>query len=241
MKKYDVTLTLSKKQIPVYADSYEKAMEQVGDMLAGLMLMDFKEEEVESILVNGPDTPNALYESDTNRQTGKQRIKSCHVSPDMDKLCETLENLCLGSGYEEDEIEEEPNNISSIEDFEPLLHWNFEPVCALEVEGSSDCFPSYRRNRLFGKNGYLLDYSLGSGVSALSTVTESCELWLLEDMTLAVTFCCTMLVEGKDGYSESATFRYPVSGSYPELSGDFNALDFLLSIEDQICSALHLD
>lgn len=60
-------------------------------------------------------------------------------------------------------------------------------------------------------------------------------------MSLAVTFCCTMTVEGNDNYSESATFRIPVSGSYPKLSGDFNAVDFLLSIEDKICDALHLD
>ena len=241
MKKYDVTLTLSKKQIPVYADSYEEAMAQVGDMLAGLALMNFKEEEVESILVNGPDTPNAFPASSTNQRTDKQKIKSRHVSSDMDKLCETLESLCLDSGYEEEEIEEELDNISSIEDFEPLLHWNFEPVCGLEVEGSEDIFPHHRRNRLFGKNGYLLDDSLGSGVSAMSSVTESYELWLLEDMTLAVTFCCTMMVEGENGYFASVTFRYPVSGSYPKLSGDFDAVDFLYSIEDRICDALGLD
>ena len=240
MRKYDVTLTLSKKQIPVYADSYEEAMAQVGDMLAGLALMDFKEEDVENIVVNSPDAPKALPECGADRQTGKQK-KYSHVSLDMDKLCETLENLCLGCGYEEEDIEEELDNISSMEDFDPLLHWKFEPVCALQLEGSDDCFPNRRRNRLFGKNGYLLDDSLGSGISAWSTVTESYELWLLEDMSLAVTFCCTMTVKGDDNYSESATFRYPVSGSYPELSGDFNALDFLLSIEEQIYEALHLD
>ena len=38
MQKYDVTLTLSKKHIPIYADSYEKAMAQIGDMVAGLVL-----------------------------------------------------------------------------------------------------------------------------------------------------------------------------------------------------------
>lgn len=241
MKKYDVTLTLSKKQIPVYADSYEEAMARVGELLAGFALMDFKEEEVESILVNGPDTPNAVSESGMNQRTGKQKIPSCHVSPDMDKLCETLENLCFDGGYEEEEIEEELDNISSMEDFEPLLHWKFEPVCGLELEGSEDIFPHHRRNRLFGKNGYLLDTSFDNGISAMSTVTESYELWLLEDMTLAVAFCCTMEVEGNDGYFESATFRFPVSGSYPELSGDFDAVDFLLSIEDKICDALGLE
>ena len=240
MRKYDVTLTLSKKQIPVYAASYEEAMAQVGGLLAGLALMEFKEGDVENIVVSSPDTPKALPECGADRQTGKQR-KYSHVSPDMDKLRETLEKLCLDNGYEYEEIEEELDNISSMEDFDPLLHWDFEPVCGLEVEGSEDIFPDRRRNRLFGKNGYLLDDSLGNGISALSTVTESYELWLLEDMTLAVTFCCKMTVEGEDGYFESAAFRFPVSGSYPELSGDFNAPDFLLSIEDRICEALGLD
>ena len=168
-------------------------------------------------------------------------MKYSHLSPDMDKLCETLESLCLENGYEYEEIEEEMDNISSFEEFEPLLHWEFEPVCALELEGSDCIFPDRRRSRLFGKNGYLLDTSLDSGIAALSTITQSYELWLLEDMSLAVTFCCTMTVEGNDNYSESATFRIPVSGSYPKLSGDFNAVDFLLSIEDKICDALHLD
>lgn len=57
MQKYDVTLTLSKKHIPIYADSYEKAMAQIGDMVAGLVLMDFKEEEIERITVNAARSP----------------------------------------------------------------------------------------------------------------------------------------------------------------------------------------
>lgn len=237
MQKYDVTLTLSKRHIPIYADSYEKAMAQIGDMITGMVLMDFKEEEIEQITVNTAGSPT---KADVEQKPGKS-MKYSHLSPDMDKLCETLESLCFDNGYEYEEIEEEMDNIGSFEEFEPLLHWEFEPVCALELEGSDCIFPDRRRNRLFGQNGYLLDMSLDSGIAALSTITQSYELWLLEDMSLAVTFCCTMTVKGEDNYSESATFRFPVSGSYPELSGDFNAVDFLLSIEDKICDALHLD
>ena len=29
--------------------------------------------------------------------------------------------------------------------------------------------------------------------------------------------------------------------NFTDLAGDFNAVDFLLSIEDKICDALHLD
>jgi len=240
MQKYDVTLTLSKKQLPIYADSYEKAMAQIGDMVAGMVLMDFKEEEIEKITVKSADTAESLTESGAAQKSNKP-MKYLHISPDMDKLCETLESLCLDNGYDEEEVEEEMDNISSFEEFEPLLHWEFEPVCALELEGSDCIFPERRRNRLFGKNGYLLDTSLDSGIAALSTITQSYELWLLEDMSLAVTFCCTMTVEGNDNYSESAAFRIPVSGSYSKLAGDFNAVDFLLSIEEKICDALHLD
>ena len=119
MQKYDVTLTLSKKHIPIYADSYEKAMAQIGDMVAGLVLMDFKEEEIERITVNAARSPT---ESGSVQKPDKP-MKYSHLSPDMDKLCETLESLCFDNGYEYEEIEEEMDNISSFEEFDPLLNW----------------------------------------------------------------------------------------------------------------------
>lgn len=109
-------------------------MAQIGDMVAGLVLMDFREEEIERITVNTAGSP---AESGAVQKPDKP-MKYSHLSPDMDKLCETLESLCLENGYEYEEIEEEMDNISSFEEFEPLLHWEFEPVCALELEGS-DC------------------------------------------------------------------------------------------------------
>lgn len=168
-------------------------MAQIGDMITGMVLMDFKEEEIEQITVNTAGSPT---KADVEQKPGKS-MKYSHLSPDMDKLCETLESLCFDNGYEYEEIEEEMDNIGSFEEFEPLLHWEFEPVCALELEGSDCIFPDRRRNRLFGQNGYLLDMSLDSGIAALSTITQSYELWLLEDMSLAVTFCCTMTVKGE--------------------------------------------
>lgn len=71
MQKYDVTLTLSKKQLPIYADSYEKAMAQIGDMVAGLVLMDFKEEEIEKITVKSADTAESLTESGAAQKSNK--------------------------------------------------------------------------------------------------------------------------------------------------------------------------
>lgn len=79
MRKYEVTLTLSKKRIPVYADSHEKAMVQVGEQLTDLMLMDFKEEEVENILISSPE---AMPASDTNRQADKPWVE--------ERICDAL-------------------------------------------------------------------------------------------------------------------------------------------------------
>ena len=68
MQKYDVTLTLSKRHIPIYADSYEKAMAQIGDMITGMVLMDFKEEEIEQITVNTAGSPT---KADVEQKPGK--------------------------------------------------------------------------------------------------------------------------------------------------------------------------
>ena len=79
MRKYEVTLTLSKKRIPVYADSYEMAMAQVGEQLTGLMLLDCKEAVLENILMRrrGP-----MPASDTNRQADKPWVE--------ERICDAL-------------------------------------------------------------------------------------------------------------------------------------------------------
>lgn len=76
----------------------------------------------------------------------------------------------------------------------------------------------------------------------MSTVTESYELWLLEDMSLAVTFCCQMIVKDTDGHCyEIAEYRYPVTGSYAGLTGDFHVENLIESVAEQIFSARHMD
>ena len=127
-------------------------------------------------------------------------------------------------------------------EFDPLLYWQFVPVCAFEVDGTEEMSHTYRHNRLFGMNGYRLDSSVGKGTAAMSTVTESYELWLLEDMSLAVTFCCQMTVADRDDNCyETAEYRYPVTGSYAALTGDFYVENFIESVAEQIFSARHMD
>lgn len=254
MKEFEINMTAtSKKDFRLRADTCEDAHKAVSELMTRSDLLHFTDEDVDEVDVSCnevsegeesschyEDEPKKLLFDESMEQLMNELLEHKSEPSDLDAFCTTLENLCLPYG-DEDDIEEEIDNISSFDDFEPLLHLDFGPICALETEGSDDCFPNRRRNRLFGKNGVLLDTTVHSGVSALSTVSESFELWLLEDMTLATTFCCTMTVEGDDDYTESTIFRYPVSGSYPELSGDFDAVDFLVSIEDLICETLHLD
>lgn len=254
MKEFEINMTAtSKKTFRLRAETCEDAHDVVSELLEHSDLLEFTDADVDEVDVSCTEVTEdeespccheiALGKSpfdEEMEQLMNGLLKGIPAISGLDKFYRTLEDLCLPYG-DEDDIREEIDNISSFDDFEPLLHLDFGPICALETEGSDDCFPNRRRNRLFGKNGCLLDTSLHSGVSALSTVAESYELWLLEDMTLAVTFCCSMTVKGDDGYTESVTFRYPVSGSYPELSGDFDAVDFLVSIEDLICEALGLD
>lgn len=250
MKEFEINMTAtSKKTFRLRADTCEDAHEAVSKLMTRSNLLHFTDEDVDEVdmsctEVSEDEKSACCYEGASEQLFSDEReerlLKDEAEHSDLDKFCTTLESLCRSYG-DEDDIEEEIDNISSFDDFEPLLHLDFGPICALETEGSDDCFPNRRRNRLLGKNGVLLDTTVHSGVSALSTVSESFELWLLEDMTLATTFCCTMTVEGDDGYTESTIFRCPVSGSYPELSGDFDAVDFLVSIEDLICETLHLD
>lgn len=61
----------------------------------------------------------------------------------------------------------------------------------------------------------------------------------LEDMTLAVTFCCEMCVS--DGHERDViAYRYPAEGSYARLIGDFDPEDFLGHVANLIYAARHM-
>ena len=81
----------------------------------------------------------------------------------------------------------------------------------------------------------MLDVNVTGLTSNLSDITEGYELWLLDDMTLAVTYFYNMKVRSKDKF-EAVTYRYFMKdGLYKfgydfeeDASGDGNAEESLI-------------
>ena len=145
-------------------------------------------------------------------QTAQSEIQK-KMDSNLDVFCKNLFAFCVAAGGDEQEMK----------------------------DGSEELFPDYRHNRLFGKNGYLLSETVGSGVSAMSTVTQGYEVWLLEDMTLTVTFCCQMTVDDRDGTCETAAYRYPIFGGHEESAAYFEADDILNDVENAIYAAMKME
>ena len=230
MKNYEVTLmATSYKKLEVCADNERAAEGLAMRMYHQTDMLNFTDEDVDEIAVQAAE----LEEPET-----------ATVLSAKDRLYMSLLRFCMEqtTEYDEDEIREMLDEIYWDSGFDPLLYWQFVPICAFEVEGTEEMFHTYHHNSLFGMNGFKLDESMEKGTCAMSTVSESYELWLLEDMSLAVTFCCQMMVEDtEDRCYEIAEYRYPVAGSYAELTGDFYVDDFIQSVCDKIYEARHMD
>ena len=97
----------------------------------------------------------------------------------------------------------------AVQGFDPLMYFTFKPVYTFEVYGNSNenLNGRYDTNPIFDKNAYMLDVNFTGLTSNLSDITEGYELWLLDDMTLAVTYFYNMKVRSKDKF-EAVTYRY---------------------------------
>ena len=73
--------------------------------------------------------------------------------------------------------------------------------------------------------------------SNLSDITEGYELWLLDDMTLAVTYFYNMKVRSKDKF-EAVTYRYFMKDGLYKFGYDFEEDAFLGKIEYIIAKEL---
>jgi len=151
--------------------------------------------------------PESNPEPDMGPYNGQE--KPIEPVSNMDRFSENLAALCIRAGCAEPVV---MDGIAAFyeEGFDPLLYWRFRPVCSFEMKGSAAVFPKYRHGALFGKSGCLLARSADSSQGA-GDGSEGYELWLLEDMTFAATFCCGMAVQDGDGNQASAVYRYPVS------------------------------
>lgn len=125
--------------------------------------------------------------------------------------------------------------IDDFKDFDPLLDWNFRPVCGCEVEGLDEYSFNVKHNSLFKKNGYLLYVSVIAESCADDNMSEGYELWMLDDMSLVFTYFCRMSNPVTD---VCMTYRYPLGKKIPT-DMMLPAEDFLNELDDEIYSLRH--
>ncbi len=120
-----------------------------------------------------------------------------------------------------------------------LCTFTFKPVYTFEVYGNSNEHLNgrYDTNPIFDKNAYMLDVNFTGLTSNLSDITEGYELWLLDDMTLAVTYFYNMKVRSKDKF-EAVTYRYFMKNGLYKFGYDFEEDAFLGKIEYNIAKEL---
>lgn len=229
MREFEVTVSVTtEKSFCLEADSAQEAAGKASRMLEDRDTLCFSKDEVRYVAI------------DCQEQKPTQPGRRAELESNMAVFLKNLYGFCAAICDDEQEVKDGIEGLYD-PDFDPLLYFRFCPVCSFEVEGNEDIFPDYRHNRLFGKNGYRLSETVEGGVSAMSTVTKGYEVWLLEDMTLAVTFCCQMTVDDRDGTCETAAYRYPVAGSYTESAGYFEADDILNAVESAIYAAMKME
>lgn len=233
MKEFEVTVAVtSEKSFYVEAASAQEAAGKASRMLEERDTLCFSKDEVRDVKIDCWEQKPAPETTQPGRRG--------EMESNMAIFCRNLYDFCSASCDDEQEIKDGIEGLYD-PDFDPLLYFRFRPVCSFEVEGSEEIFPDYRHHRLFGKSGYRLSETVGSGISAMSTVTQGYELWLLEDMTLAVTFCCQMTVDDADGTCETAAYHYPVFRSDSETAGYFEADDVLNDVENAIYAAMMME
>lgn len=124
------------------------------------------------------------------------------------------------------------NIIDCFDDFDPLLDWEFRPVCGCELKGMESVYYNIKHNSLFGKNGYLLYEECISGCSGVNCASEGYELWLLDDLTLVFTYYCMIEDIRTDA---GMIYRYPLGKKIPT-DMELDAEIFLEELEDEIYS-----
>lgn len=165
----------------------------------------------------------------------KIQIKRDEVSKDTNnhlKFKKKLRKMLMqreSNKFIADEIDE---IIESFGDFDPLLDWEFRPVCGCELKGMEDVYYNIKHNSLFGKNGYLLYDECISGCSGVNCASEGYELWLLDDLTLVFTYYCIIEDIRTDA---GMIYRYPLGKKIPT-NMDLDAENFLEELEDEIYS-----
>ena len=117
--------------------------------------------------------------------------------------------------YKERVMEEIDEAIGAFYTFDPVLDWDYKPICGCEIMGCEMPHNNIKQNRLFERNGHLLCSAWETDEDDITTVVEGYEMWLLEDMRIVFTYFVRMWAfDGED--KAAMTYRYALGKKVPE-------------------------
>ena len=118
-------------------------------------------------------------------------------------------------GYSELNREKVERVIANFPTFDPVLDWDYKPLCACEIMGCEMPHNNIKQNRLFERNGHLLCSVWDTDEDDITTVVEGYEMWLLEDMRIVFTYFVRMWAFD-DEDKAAMTYRYALGKKVPE-------------------------
>ena len=158
----------------------------------------------------------------------------------MKKFQKNLRKMLLknygGCPVNKERITAEINEaIDALHTFDPVLDWDYKPLCACEIMGCEMPHNNIKQNRLFERNGHLLCSSWETDVDDITTVVEGYEMWLLEDMRIVFTYFVRMWAFD-DEDKAAMTYRYALGKKVPE-DMEITLADILDEISEQAFNA----
>ena len=108
--------------------------------------------------------------------------------------------------YDEEEIDDLLENISFPDLLQAVRH-SAETVYAYRTDQKQECGLVYRGAELFGQRATLLSAEAGGFLSSYFTTSTGLELWLLEDMSLAVVSVFTVDINDGEYVTEYRTYK----------------------------------
>ena len=158
----------------------------------------------------------------------------------MKKFQKNLRKMLLknygGCPVNKERITAEINEaIDALHTFDPVLDWDYKPLCACEIMGCEMPHNNIKQNRLFERNGHLLCSSWETDEDDITTVVEGYEMWLLEDMRIVFTYFVRMWAFD-DEDKAAMTYRYALGKKVPE-DMEITLADILDKISEQAFNA----
>lgn len=158
----------------------------------------------------------------------------------MKKFQKNLRKMLLknygGCHVNKERITAEINEaIDALRTFDPVLDWDYKPLCACEIMGCEMPHNNIKQNRLFERNGHLLCSSWETDEDDITTVVEGYEMWLLEDMRIVFTYFVRMWAFD-DEDKAAMTYRYALGKKVPE-DMEITLADILDEISEQAFNA----